>query len=243
MSLPAPKTHRLVAKPEISARYLADFMASSERGKRSIVQGCKYRPIARTVQHSHARRIVGTYLRDGKADAATLREQADALRERLAKDDFDREVLDHNADYVERFAEVAPSMALPDAELLPPGSCPPLMIHGTKVTVDLAFRMRRTTRTNKVRVGAGSLRYAKGKVLSPAIAAWQSAFLLGYLGQDVQDDGAIPEQKLCITVDAYSGNCHAAPTDSLTRYKNMAAACETIAERWSNISPPKDAVL
>lgn len=237
------KTHRQIARPQVSARYLADFMAASERGRRSIVEGCKFRPIARVVQHSEARNIIGTFLRDGKDDQNELVERARRLRDRMASDDFEREVLDHNADYVERFAKVAPGLALPAAEMLPPGACPPLSLKGTIVTVDISFRMRRLTRTNKARVGAGSLRYAKGKALSPEVAAWQSAFLMGYLGQEVLDDGTSPEHMLCLTVDAYAGVCHPAPTDAVRRFKNMEAACASIAERWDNIPPPLGAVL
>jgi hypothetical protein len=48
------KTHQEVPNPEITVRYLADFMGASERRRRSIVEGCKYRPIARLVQHREA---------------------------------------------------------------------------------------------------------------------------------------------------------------------------------------------
>ena len=56
--LDAPKTHREILKPEISIRYLADYMAAMSRGGhrsgRRIIDGCKYRPIGRIVQHSEA---------------------------------------------------------------------------------------------------------------------------------------------------------------------------------------------
>ncbi len=237
------KTHRLVSKPQVSSRYLADFMAASEQGRRSIIKGCKYHPIARVIQHSKAKNIIGTYLRAGKALPAELIEKAQGLRDRMADDDFDREVLDNNADYVERFAEIAPSLILPVADMIPPGACPSLVINGTTVSVDLCFRLRRTTRTNKVRVGAATLRYAKGKALPSEVGAWQSAFLMGYLGQDALQDNAQPEGKLCLTIDAYLGVCHPAPSDAVRRFQNMQAACATIAERWPNVPPPSGAVL
>jgi len=102
--------------------------------------------------------------------------------------------------------------------------------------------LRRTTKSNKVRIGAASLRYAKGKPLPPDVAAWQSAFLVGYIGQDASQDNAEPEGKLCLTIDAYSGVCHSAPTDAVRRFQNMKAACATIAESWSNMPPPIGAV-
>lgn len=239
----AAKTHRLVSRPQVSSRYLADFMAASHQSQRSIIRGCKYRPIARVIQHRKAKNIIGTYLQAGKALPAELIEQAQELRDMMADDDFDREVLDNNADYVDRFAQVASSVLLPAAEVIPPGKCPAVTINGTTVTVDLCFRLRRTTKTNKIRVGAATLRYAKGKALPPEVGAWQSAFVMGYLGQNALQDNAQPEGKMCLTIDAYLGVCHPAPTDAIRRFQNMQAACATIAERWANVPAPAGAVF
>ena len=89
------------------------------------------------------------------------------------------------------------------------------------MNVELQFRLRRLTKTNKVRTGAGVFRYAKGKALSPAVGEWQSAFLLGYLIDQGTDDESDVEHKLCLTVDAFSGTVYVAPTDSIRRYQNM----------------------
>jgi hypothetical protein len=239
----ADKTHREVKNPQISARYLADFMAATETAKRTIVRGCKYQPIARVVQHNEAKAAVAKFLRDGLVETALLNGFALQLRERLADNDFDRDLYDHNADYVDRFAEVFPSLEMPVADLLAPGKVVALELNGTKVTADLSLRLRRLTKTNKVRVGAAMLRYAKGKVLPPAVAEWQSAFIHGYLNAIGLEPATEPELKLCLTVDAYSGKAHPAPTDSVQRFKHMQAACKTIAERWPNIDPPPKAVL
>lgn len=179
----------------------------------------------------------------GKALPAELIEAAQGLRDMMADDDFGREVLDNNADYVERFAEVVSGLVLPAADMILPGACPALAINGTTVTVDLCFRLRRMTRTNKVKVGAATLRYARGKPLPSEVGAWQSAFLMGYLGQDALQDNAQPEGKLCLTIDGYLGTCHPAPTDAVRRFQNMQAACATIAERWDNVPLPAGAVL
>jgi hypothetical protein len=175
---------------------------------------------------------------------ATLLEQARALRDRLADDTFERDLYDHNADYLERFARIVLSLKLPDADRLPLGRSPSLILNGVKVNVELHFRLRRTTRTNKVRIGAGMLRYAKGATLDSNVGAWQSALLFGALKEtEVDVDGSEPEHQLCLTVDAYSGAIHPAPSDAVRRYQNMKAACASIAERWPNIPPPPRAVL
>ncbi|MBS0238582.1 MAG: hypothetical protein JSR89_09180 [Proteobacteria bacterium] len=236
------KTHREVKKPKISARYLADFMAASATAQRTIVQKCKYQPIAKVVQHDEAKLSASKFFQSGGADFEQLRDDARRLRGRLASDDFERDVLDHNADYIDRLADVAAQIVIPECERLPIGQSPAILLHGVSVAPQLQFRLRRLTKTNKIRVGGGMFRYAKGKPLSPDVADWQSAFLIGYLKETGEQD-AEPENQLCLTIDTYSGIAYPAPGDAVRRFKNMKAACETIAERWPAIKPPPNAVL
>ena len=237
------KTHRMVNEPKISARYLADFMAATETARRTIVRDCKYPAIARVVQHNEAKATISKFLRDGDDNTATLTDKANVLRNQMADSDFERDVLDHNADYIERFAEVFAKLELPAAEFLPPGKAPPLELNGVRVSTDLRFRLRRLTRTNKVRVGGAAFRYAKGKRLPPEVAHWQSSFMLGYLHQTGTEREAEPEAQLCITIDAAGGVCHSAPSDAVSRFNNMKAACATISEWWPNVKPPTSAVF
>ena len=55
--------------------------------------------------------------------------------------------------------------------------------------------------------------------------------------------GEVPEKKLCVTVDAFAGKSYPAPGDAASRFKNMQAACESIAERWDNVKPPEGAIF
>jgi hypothetical protein len=237
------KTHQEVKHPQISIRYLADYMAASEQVRRTIIRGCKFQPIARIVQHDEAKLSVSKFIRSGLIDIATLQSEAQRLRDRMADSEFDRDVLDHNADYIERFAKVYSNLELPNVDILAPGKSNSASLHGTKVTSEIHFRLRRTTKTNKIRVGAATLRYAKGRPLPLAVGEWQSALLFGLLGLPGMVDEAEPELKLCLTVDAYAGACHAAPTNAVSKFNNAEAACATIAERWPNIQPPPGAVI
>ncbi|PQA71689.1 hypothetical protein [Brucella oryzae] len=237
------KTHRLVKEPQISARYLADYMAGSEMKRRSILTSCKYQPISRVIQHKEAKLQIGKHLRSGSSTTAELSSFADKLRTRMADSDFDRDLYDHNADYINRFAKVAPLLEIPDGERLAPGNCPPIIREGVKITADICMRLRKTTSTNKVKIGLATLRYEKGKALKQEVADWHSAFLFGYLGFLDDEDGAEPEKKLCLTIDAYSGAVYCAPGNSISRIKNFDAACAAIAERWENIKPPAKAIL
>jgi hypothetical protein len=237
------KTHRLVKDPQISARYLADYMAASEQARRTIVRRCKYQAIARVVQHDEAKAVVSEFIRDREDNIVFLTEKAQRLRDRLADDDFDRDLYDHNADYIDRFARAYPLLNLPKADIEAAGKTPAINLHGVKVTVEIHFRLRRLTKTNEVRIGAGMLRYLKGKSLAEDVAAWQSAFLYGYLNFVGVDDGAKADHNLCLTIDVQGGVCHPAPTNSVSRFHNMEAACASIAERWANVASPPNAVF
>ena len=120
--MPEQKTNRQQMLPQMSARHLADYMAASETARRTIVRDSKYQPIARVVQHDEARTIVAKFMRGGEADLGWLTGEAQRLRDRLADTDFDRDLFDHNADYIDRFATVWPKLDLPKAGSARPGS-------------------------------------------------------------------------------------------------------------------------
>lgn len=237
------KTHRNVKAPKVAVRMLADFMAGSEREKRSIIRDCRYPPIGRIIQLKEARLIVTNFIRAGGPDIEGLLQKAQDIRERLSTDPFERDTFDHNADYISRFAAVWPLMALPHGERLPAKKIPPLDLHGVAIPYDIGFMLRRVTKTNKVKIGAAMVRYRKGKALKKENALFQSALILSALRKQGTEDGSEPDPELCLTIDAYTGASYSAPGDSVTRFANTKAACETIAERWPNIQPPPNAVF
>jgi hypothetical protein len=92
-------------------------------------------------------------------------------------------------------------------------------------------------------MGAAMLRYAKGLPLKPQVADWQSAAIFAFIKERLSTDGVEPDLALCITVDCQAGVAYPAPTNSVTRFKNMKAACATIADAWPAIKPPHGAVF
>jgi hypothetical protein len=237
------KTHRLVNSPAVSARFLADYMAATDSVRRTIIRGCKYQATARVVQHTEAQGAVSHFLRTGSKHLDALKGRAQALRDRMADDEFERDVLDHNADFIDRFASHKHPLDLPEADLEPVGTVPVIDINGVALKAGLSFRLRRVTRTNEIRIGAACLRYAKGKALPPDTASWQAAIILGYLKASNTEAKAFPEGKLCIVIDAQRGTVYPAPGNAIQRYKYVESACATIAEQWANIPPPPNAVL
>ncbi len=236
-------THRLVKTPRMNARYLADYMAASERARRTIIRRCKYRPIARIIQHDRAKSAITKHFLGARADCVTLTQEAERLRAMLSDTDFDREVLENNADYIDSFVAAYANLKLPDAELYRDDRITDIVLNGVNINPDVRFALRRVTRTNAVKTGLATFRYAKGKDLDDDVAAWQSSFLFGYRQTLDESDQATPEQKLCVTIDAHAGIVHAAPGDALSRFRNMEAACQSIAERWASVPPPDGAVI
>jgi hypothetical protein len=236
-------THRLVANPQISARHLADYMDASDRVRRSILKKCKYQPVAPVVQHNDAKQIIANHLRTRKGDINDLNEKVERLSRKICDSDFEERQLRHNIDYVRRFGATVEQLELPKAELLPARKLRPIILNGTKVNFSPNLLFSRRTKTNALKIGAISFRYSKGADLDEGIAAFQAAFTYGYLREFPFDVEAEPELKLCLVLDNQSGNCFAAPGDSIARYNNMAAACHTIADCWAAIEPPPRAVI
>lgn len=240
----ADKTHREVTEPEISVRHLADYMAASERKRRTIIEACKYRRIARVHQHREAPMVIAHALRHGTATPQGLKDRAAMIRSKIATDDFDAFTNETNADYVEAFSKVVAGIDLPEAEILPGKLFPDYDIRGTKVRFAPNLILRRLIKkTNRLLRGGIMFRYAKGKPLSPEVGSYQSAAAFGLFAMVKDEETGEPEKALCLTLCAVSGKLHAAPSNSVSVFANMRAACETIAERWPNIKPPKGAIL
>lgn len=238
------KTHIEVPDAEISVRYLADYMAGSERKRRSIIDTCKYRPIARVLQHKEATLAISTALQSGPASPEALKAKADFIRNKMATGDFDALKNEANADYIEKFSEVVASIKLPDADVLPGTNFPLFKINGVKIRFSPNLLLRRIDKkTNKQKRGAFMLRYSKGKALSPEVGDYQSAAAFGILKEYSGEEGAEADRAICVTLDAYTGILYPAPGASASMFANTKAACQSIAERWPNIKPPKGAVI
>jgi hypothetical protein len=233
----------MVAEPEMGVRYLADYMAGSERKKRSVLVEAKYRRRARLPQHREAKAVIASALIKGNGNKAFLHERAVFIRNKLATDDFDAFINETNADYVERFSQVVGELDLPGVEFLPGKTYSLGKINGLKVPFGTNLSLRRTTKSNKMTAGAVMFRYAKGKNLSAETAAYQSAAILGFLRQLPSEDGVEIDPALCITLDGHSAIPHRAPSKAITMFKNTLAACETIADAWPNVKPPKGAFI
>ncbi|MBY5974036.1 hypothetical protein KUV28_16870 [Ferrimonas balearica] len=237
-------THRLVKTPKVNSRYLSDYMVASERVRRTIIRDCKYRKIARAIQHERAKTFITNSLRSGSLDQLALGAEGQRLHDMMADSEFDRDTLDVNGDFLVAYSSVFSMDTFPrTAELADANTRFRANIFGVDVNPDIRFGVQRITRTNRLRTGLGTIRYAKNKPLDREVAAFQSSILFGFRKMlDAQDEAA-PEEKLCLTLDCVTGDFIPAPTDATRRFQNVEAACATIAERWDNIEPPENAVI
>ena len=239
------RSHRQTRKPTIGGRFLAEYMAAGarERARRTLIQNAKYPVAARMIQHNAAKSAIVKFLASPERDIEVLHALAADLRGRNVEDQFAADLNRHNADYLDRFALSYPDLILPEATIVQAPKPPAVTLGGVKVNIDMPLRLRRVTRTNRPRIGGAALRYAKGRPLPQEQGEWQSALLFGYLGLVEPEDGAEPEHQLCLTIDAQAGRAIPAPSNALARFREIEAACASIAERWDNIEPPAGAML
>ncbi|MEL7525912.1 MAG: hypothetical protein AAFN16_09095, partial [Pseudomonadota bacterium] len=214
----------------------------SDRKRRTIVQACKYQRIVVLPKHNAAKKTISQFFANN-GTVSEIKEASSTLRNKPTRSDYARDTNNINADYLDLFIEKLDKIVLPKAEFSAPGALLPLYLSTVKVKADLAFSLQRTARNNKLMIGAAMLRYQKGKALKEDIARYQSAFIHGYLVETRVREGIVADPKLCITIDVYTGEVYSAPSNSVTIFKNMRAACSTIAEWWPNIKAPRGAVL
>lgn len=234
------RTHREVPNPQITARYLAEYMSASARRQRSILRDSKYQPIAPLPQHTDAKRIVSSWYEDKNVN---LYQESINLRNSPSSSNFERSMKENNADYVTRFASVCGNISLPSTNIQAfRDSRKSVVVFGVKVNVEINLILERYTRSNVLKTGVGVLRYSKGSNLGQSEAHWHSAFLYEYWKNTIPNGVSVIKQ-LCIVIDAHSGMHYSAPGDSRRRFLDMEAACKTIRDQWSNVQKPRQAIL
>lgn len=238
------KTHRLVEKPQMSARFLADYMAASDQARRTILRGCKYRAIARIVQHDDAKLAITKYLLGSKFDPTALEAEAEYVRNKIYDSDFEKDCNEINADYIDRFSKVSENLNLPKNSQWAAGKTYPAQeINGLKVSFAPNLLVSRPGKKNLTKVGAMMLRYKKGSALSEEVACFQSSIIHGLMCSYGGEPEHEVDPKICFTLDAHTGTAHCAPTNAVSRFNNVKAACATIADAWDNIKAPSGAVI
>jgi hypothetical protein len=237
------KTHRVVRSPQIPVQYLADYMAASNQVRRSIVQKAKYKSLARVFQHQMARRTISDHIIDGNPIPGDLKEKSDGIRNLLADTDFDTQLNGYNADFVSAFAAVAAKFDFSGFQLIAPRKITHPIFNGTQVQFSPNLFTYRATRANTHKIGGIMFRYARGEPVPKDAAEFQTAFIYGFFSISPFMEDAKPEDKLCLVLDAVSGETFIAPDKPIYKFNEMKAVCGDIAEKWENVAPPPGAII
>ncbi len=229
----------------MSANRLSDYMAASEQARRSILRSCKYMPRARVIQHLDAKESIAQFLSSADFDADQLQARVEILRNGLHGSDFDNEVAEHNADYIERFMERQPPFPAKVQEVTKADKMPGLDIHGFQLSFSPDLLLKRVNIRNVPKLGVAFFRYGKNKALGEDVACWQGAISFGYLDAKVKQGlGEVdPEKEMCLAVDMWTGHVHSAPSNAVYRFNEVRAVCAGIVERWDQVQPPEGAIL
>lgn len=161
----------------------------------------------------------------------------------IADNNFTRDEIDANADYIVCFLKKYENIELPKADILDIEPLQCITLGGVILKPDVSFQNLSVTKTSKVRVGRASLRYSKNNPLRMDAALWQSVITYSYLIDTRINPEQETEQQICRNIDAGIGRPYFGPTDSKSRFENAEVAWETIAQQWHRIPDPPGAVF
>ncbi|MFT6605580.1 MAG: hypothetical protein ACJA2X_000756 [Halocynthiibacter sp.] len=195
------------------------------------------------MQHKIAKKTLADHIEEGNPLPGDLPDRAEQIRNMLADTDFDQQVFDQNADYVQAFSDVSHKFDLSGFEMTGSEDRFDREFNGTLVKFRPNFLVSRTTKANTQKVGSGMFRYSKSGPVAEAVAQFQAAFMFGYFSNFPFIEEAKPEAELCFVLCANTGETHHTPNKPIYKFNEMKAVCSDIAEKWDNIGPPTNAVF
>ncbi|MEZ5812268.1 MAG: hypothetical protein R3D45_12720 [Rhizobiaceae bacterium] len=242
--LPTDLVHRLqhwtVRQPTISAFDLAEYMVAPEGQREAIVRRSRFPAAMRAPSPAEARFEICRHL-TGELSAEHLARKAAAMRTRLVARETDYVRNRLNADGIDGFQSRIGDGALPACRRQMQIETHPVYLEGVKVTADIPLRLDKTTAAGRMRLGGLVLRFGRGIMAGPETAQWLSSFVHGYLRQTSTAGNADIGHNLCLVADIGAARLFKAPTDAISRYKAMQAACADIAGQWRMLAPPRPA--
>jgi hypothetical protein len=207
------------------------------------VQKSKYKSLARNFQHKIARKTISDHILEGNPLPGDLKEKAENIKNRLSDTEFENLLHEYNSDFVGAFAKVAVNFQLSGFEIMAPLNIPHPKFNGTTVKFTPSLLTFRKTKANTQKIGAIMFRYAKGLPVDKEAADFQTAFVFGLFSIAPFVQEAKPEDKLCLVLDAVSGNTYTAPDKPIYKFNEMKAVCGDIAEKWDKVKPPPGAIF
>ena len=221
-------------EPRVSVNKLGEYMTATARRRKGIIE----------TQKSPADFIVPRYDPATSAIAQSIVEQSpSAILE--AFDRLDRELPktkwtdQRNSDCqeaLEKFRTIRPELQrrLGSSSLtLGTNTAPKLSVSGVDISVRPEILVRNEDRDGTPLFGAVKLYLSKTYELDENSAQYVGTVLHQYIEQFVVDDDGQADHRACCVVDVFAQKIYDAPRAFRARRKDIEAACEEIALRWS----------
>jgi hypothetical protein len=229
-------------EPRISANKLAEYVIADPSRQKAIIRDCKFVKKVMVLPYKRTRAFIPHSFATDSLDIDKLVRRAKEIElENEAKglSDWQRHDNSNSALALQKVAALAPDLSWKDAHILH-GRLGGLTFAGVKVSIqpEVVFSFQHR---NISKVGAIILNTAKDDKKSLArnngascVGDYLSSLLFQMLLSGSYRIGA-PLNSKCYALDVFREKIYTAPASYRKLNKNLEAACEVIASRWSEI--------
>jgi len=231
---------KIHTEPRISANKLAEYVIADPSRQRTIIREAKFAKKVLVIPYKKTRSFIPHAFAGNSLDIDKLVRRAEEIEHEIEPPGFtswQRHNNTNSALALRNIASIAPELSWGNGRIVHRrlGS---LLIAGVKVSVqpDVVFTFEHR---NINKVGAIILNTAKdnGKSLDRnngayCIGDYLSSLVFQALLSKLPGIGA-PLNSKCYAVDVFRGKIYTAPASYRMLNKNLEAACEVIASRWS----------
>jgi hypothetical protein len=229
-------------EPRISANKLAEYVIADPSRQKAIIRDAKFAKTVIIVPYSKTRAFIPRAFAPDSLDIDKLVRRAEEIERENEADgisDWHHGDNTRSALALKKIAALAPELSWKNARILH-GRLGGIEIAGVKISVqpELVFTFEHR---NISKVGAIILNTAKSdeKSLDRNNGAYRVGdYLASLLFQMLLSKGpriAAPLNSKCFALDVFREKVYTAPANYRTLNKNLEAACEVIASRWSAI--------
>jgi hypothetical protein len=219
--------------PRISVNKLGEYMTAPTPSRRKRIVSDQQTPQPFIVaRYKDAREAIVDFIVSGMSDRAGLLSLASRLRKSREGTEFAINDRIASADAIESFLQTVDSLAFGDcvAVSMPGTSSEGMSISGVYVSVRPDVYLRNWV-TGEIE-GAIKLHFPKTSPLTSAGAEYVATVMRVYMEQE---KGCLHvDHRKCFVVDVPTASVTVAPKAHVRKMKDIEAACEEIAIRWSN---------
>lgn len=222
---------RVRIDPRISVNKLAEYMTATPARRRGIIRDQKARREVVVARYQEVYAGIAECLLAGN-DASPVYRRIDKLYKSTPKSAWALQNNQLSAEALEVFLTFSDEIDLSRFELFRPGQTLPLMpIAGVGVSVKPAVLLRVPGETAPV--GAIHVYVSKLFAFDDDAGAYASTVLHQFVERMLSEENVDPSNS-CV-IDVFARQVHVGPRSYKKRRKDLEAACEEIAQRWSAV--------